>query len=398
MRLLLLNYELPPLGGGGGHATYHTSLALAERGHEVDIITARYGGLPRYHTESGVRIYRVISLRRGIHKCGVGGAASYIVCALPRLRTLLRSRSYDLCHYYFSLPTGVLSFYSHAVERVPYVVSLRGSDVPGYDGTKPHVQGLHRLLAGVNRSIWSRAGAVIANSDSLRRQALSDNTPRNGIGVIPNGIDIDRFSAALAGRPERSTVRLLCVCRLVARKAVDVLLEAMALLADEDIMLEIVGTGELEHQLRDQARALRQVGRVQFAGYVSQEDLPAHYRAADIFVLPSLAESFSMALLEAMACGLPVVAARSGGIPEIVTAGENGFLTEPESPEALAAGIRKLVADRALRRSLGENNIRKIRAGYTWAHVAEQYEAVYHRVLMSERTDRVMGVPLGTSS
>lgn len=382
MKLLLLNYELPPIGGGGGHATYHTALALADRGHDVDILTSRYGGVPGYQHENGVDIHRVPSFRLGVHKCGLRGAASYLVCALPRLRELLHKQSYDLCHYYFSMPTGALSFYSHNVQHLPYLVSLRGSDVPGYDATKAYLRGLHRLLGRVNRGIWNRAGAVIANSNSLRQQALEDD-PDAGISVIPNGIDVERFSPRARPGPERAPVRLISVCRLVPRKGVDVLLEAMAMLADLDVTLEIVGTGELEQPLREKARALGLGDRVHFAGFVSQEDLPAHHHAADIFVLPSLAESFAMALLEAMGCGLPVVATCSGGIPEIVTDGENGLLVPAESAVALAAGIRHLVADRDFRLTLGENNARKVRAHYTWARIAEQYEQVYRQVLES---------------
>jgi glycogen synthase len=386
LRLLLINYELPPIGGGAGHATYHTALALAERGHQVDILTSRYGETTSYERVGDVGIHRVLSLRRGIHKCGLLGAATFLARAAPALPSLLRARRPELCHYYFSLPTGLLSLYSHGLRGLPYLVSLRGSDVPAYDRTKAEVQVLHRLLGGVNRHIWNRASAVVALSESLRSQALEAD-PSVDIDVISNGIDIEKFSPPRSPRPERKSVRLVCVCRLVPRKGVDVLLEAMALLRQEPVTLEIIGTGELEETLRERARALGVHRRVHFKGYVAQDELGAHYRRADAFVLPSLAESFGMVLLEAMSCGLPVVASRTGGIPETVTDGENGLLVPAGDPRELAAALRRLVNDRELRLEIGENNVRKVRARYTWAKVAEQYEHTYRHVLESARAE-----------
>jgi glycosyltransferase involved in cell wall biosynthesis len=381
LKLLLLNYEFPPLGGGAANATYHTALELARRGHDVQVLTSRARGGCRYEEMEGVRVTRVASLRRGIHKCGLGGAATFLASAAVRLPGMLARHRFDLLHYYFSLPTGMLSFYTRDVRGLPYVVSLRGSDVPGYDETHRELNLLHRLLRIVNLRVWHRAESVVALSDSLRELALRAD-PDQPVEIIPNGIDTERFAPGEPKTPGgHDTVRLICVSRLVPRKGLEVLLEAVRELSDLPVELEIVGRGELEASLRRRIAELGLERRVQLAGYVPQSKLGARYRHADLFVLPSFAESFGLVLLEAMSTGLPVVATRVGGIPETVSDGVNGLLVEPGSALELTRAIRALILDPERRRRMGEKNVALVTERFGWPRIAEAYEEVYYRAL-----------------
>ena len=140
MRVLILNYEYPPLGGGAGVATQAIARGLASRGVTVDVITAGDRDECRsevlwdgHASEEGMlTVYRVKCRRRGIHEAGMGGALSYLRIALPLVRARLRDEHYDLVHLFFSLPTGAMLPFLNLGDT-PVIVSLRGSDVPGYD-------------------------------------------------------------------------------------------------------------------------------------------------------------------------------------------------------------------------------------------------------------------------
>lgn len=393
MNLLLLNYEFPPLGGGASTATHNIALQLVRRGHAVHVLTSRYGHQPEEEVIDGIRVYRVASWRRGIHDCGLVGAASYLFFAFFKLRRLLRENKYDVFHYFFSLPTGLLSLYSNGLCRFPYILSLRGSDVPGYDPTAPWLQILHGLLKPITRLIWKRAGTVVALSEGLREFAHR-TAPGVPIMVIPNGIDVEAFRPAGNGHsgPAR-LLKIITVARLIERKGLDLLLEAVSRFSNPEIHLSIVGTGQEESNLKNLASQLKLTGMVEFHGYRSQPDLEKLYNEADLFVLPSMAESFGMVILEAMACGLPVVATNVGGIPEIIGQNENGILVDPGRVESLVEGIRILVSDPGMRARLSANNVAKVKDRFTWNKVAVQYEYLFKAQVDGEIEAAGEGIP-----
>ena len=369
------------MGGGASQATFHIAVELARLGHSVEVLTSRFGNQPREEVLKGVRIYRVTSWRHGIHDCGLSGALSYVFFAFFKLRKLLRHNHYDLLHYFFSLPTGFLSLYSHGICRRPYILSLRGSDVPGYDTSYLKLNILHRLLKPINRRIWRKAETVVALSHGLRELAHR-TLPSQPIRVIYNGIDTELFRPD----PEKqgyspNGVHLLCVSRLIERKGLDYLFQAVANIRSPEIQVGLVGTGSNEQKLKMKAKELGIEQRIHFYGYKPPHDLARLYNQADIFVLPSLSESFGMVLLEAMSCGLPVIASHVGGIPEIVKNGENGILVSSGSAAEIEKAIRCLMDDPLLRGKLSKNNISKIRAQFTWDRIAIQYQSVYQETL-----------------
>ena len=198
MRVLILNYEYPPLGGGAGVATQALACGLASRGVTVDVVTAGERDECRsevlwdgHAAEEGLlTVYRVKSSRTGVHEAGMGGAFSYLRAALPLVRARMRDEHYDIVHVFFSLPTGaMLPFLS--LGDTPVIVSLRGSDVPGYDPCQRRSTG-RTGAAPFTRWIWRRASRVVAVCESLGRLALRTD-PGLRYSVIPNGVDLARF-------------------------------------------------------------------------------------------------------------------------------------------------------------------------------------------------------------
>jgi len=367
------------MGGGAGNATRYTARELLNRGHAVHVLTSRLPDQSDLETEDGLAVFRARSRRINLHQAGLKGAASFLPGALARLRKLAKAHNYDIYHFYFGLPTGILALYVHWVLKKPYVIALRGSDVPGYDNTRWYLRPLHSLLAPLSRFLWSRAAAVTALSDNLRQLAQSA-VPGVPIELIGNGIDSKLF-ARQPRQAIKKDVRLLCVCRLVRRKGLEHLVSAMRELSKDGMTLDIIGIGECQSRLQAWIDEFGVGDSVRLVGYVPREQLAEHYNAADIFVLPSLSESFGQVLLEAMSCGLPIVATRVGGVPETVHSEVGGLLIQPASSEAIVGAVRTLAANPRRRTSMGQYNRRLAENYYQWARVAESYESLYLKCL-----------------
>ncbi len=380
MKILIINYEFPPLGGGAGRGTYNLARELAAKGHEVDVLTSRSAGYQKHELVEGFYVHRVRSFRKGIHDCGFRGAFTFLLFAVPQLLRLTNRKRFDIIHYFFGLPTGLLRFVPGRHRELPYIISLRGSDVPNYDNYNTSLQFVHKLLLPITRKLWGDAARVIALSSDLANSARQSDASVQ-IDIVPNGIESDMFVADPNVQPRQddkvgaNKVKFICVARLVERKGVQHLLQAMAQL-DDSVHLTVVGEGNYMANLQAQAEQLNLGNKVRFYGYCPREKLVRLYNLSDAFVLPSMAESFGMVFVEAMACGLPVIGARVGGVPDIIK-DENGILVEPGSVTDVKAAIEKLATNPALREAMGVANRQKAVEQYSWRSVADSYETVY---------------------
>ncbi len=375
MRLLFVNYEFPPVGGGAAYASLATARELVSMGHSVDFLTTACNGNARDEEIDGIRIHRVDSHRRGVHEVGLVGAFSFVRLAATRLRAIARRNRYDAYHYYFSLPTGLLTRLPGPHCSRPYVISLRGSDVPGYD---PTLAWHHKLLLPVTRRIWRGAHRVVANSLHLRRLALT-SLPDLSIEVISNGAAVPTTSRNPARR--HTGLRILAVSRLIERKGLGTLIEALGRLRSEDLSVDIAGDGPHGEALRQLAQSCGVADRVRFHGFMDRAGLASLYAEADIFVLASLSESCSMALLEAMAAGLPLIATRVGGTVELVQSGVNGLLVDAQDVGELTDAVRTLAHDPAQRERFAAANRALAPERFSWRAVARRYEAIFEDAL-----------------
>ncbi|HZL99356.1 MAG TPA: glycosyltransferase, partial [Planctomycetota bacterium] len=229
---------------------------------------------------------------------------------------------------------------AHLKRRLPLVITARGTDL----NLAPSLPGVRAQLAAA----LAGADHVICVAEALRAVALELGVPAERATTLRNGVDLERFrpgdraaERAALGLPAAG-VLLLCVGHLIERKGQHLLLEALARRPPADgaagsTQLALVGSGPDEARLRGRARRLGLAERVSFAGPVHPEALPRWYRAADALVLPSLREGWPNVVLEALACGTPVLATAVWGTPEILTGCAAAALVEP-TVEGLAAG------------------------------------------------------------
>ena len=365
MKLLLVCYEYPPIGGGAGNALAFLAREFAAAGDEVCVLTSAFRDLPRVENAGGLTVRRVPAWRRRADRCT---PAEMLVFLLSASWAAVRAGRFDATLAFFGIPCGPVGWLLRVLRGVPFVIALRGGDVPGF---QPYDLGWHhRLLAPAIRFLWHRASAVVANSTGLQTLAARF-APELKIGVIPNGVDLARFTPATTTRAA-GPVELLFVGRLVHQKGVDVLLAALALLpATASFRLTLIGDGDARPALEAQARSLGT--RVVFAGWRDRAALPETYRAADIFVFASRDEGMPNVLLEAMASGLPAVATRIAGNEDLVRDGESGRLVPVDDPAAFAAALAPLLADVEMRARFGRTAREIVERGYSWRVAADAF-------------------------
>ena len=378
MRILFLNYESPPLGGGAGNATEYLLREYAKMPDlTVDLVTSSHDSEERViQVAPNVTVYALPIGKdaQALHYQSMRDLLTYSFKGYAFAKGLMQENRYDAIHAFFTVPCGVMAWRLGKRFKVPYIVSLRGADVPGYS---ERFSLLYAFIRPLVRRVWRDAARVVSNSQGLKELALQTN-PAQEIGVIPNGVATDEFKPSEKGM--KDAVRVICVSRLTPRKGIRYLVEAMRILKDEkgiaDAKLTIVGEGDEEAELKSLAARLGIQDAVLFRGRVAHDRLPQEYNAADIFCLPSLNEGMSNTLLEALASGLPIVATVTGGTHELVQDGVNGFFVEMQSAEDIAEKLARLMTDPELRQRFGAES-RKRAEAMSWRVVAERYSEVY---------------------
>ena len=378
MRLLMLNNEFPPLGGGTGTVT----LAMLEYfarvpGLEVDLITSALGRRPEEEPfASKIKLYKVPVRNKNIHHSSNQELSEYFFRGLRLALKLHRQRSYDICFAWSAVPAGAIALALRRIGGLRYVVRVCGPDIPGFER---RYQAIHWLISPLMRRIWRGAESVVAKSDR-EIELIHAVDPHLSCLLIPNGVDIVAFKPNQT-MPEAGPLRILCVGRLIERKGQRHLIDAVKRLVDEtiDVQLDLVGTGDARSENEAHVARLGLKERVHFRGYVPREKIAEYYAAAHVFVLPSYNEGMSVALLEAMASGLPVVVTPTGGTRELVESQVNGFIFDWADVDGLTTHLRRLAKDRSLVRSMGQASRRRA-SDFSWDRAALRYIDLFQQL------------------
>jgi phosphatidylinositol alpha-1,6-mannosyltransferase len=283
------------------------------------------------------------------------------------------------------------------MERVgtPFGVLLHGGDVLILQH-QVHQSAIKRKTAA---ALLSSAAVLVANSEWTRDQCLTllseleIDAPPDLVRVVPLGADHQAFRPGLDTAGVRSRYGLdggrwlLSVARLTRHKGIDTALQALARLGGRypSLRYAVVGTGEEQEALAAEARDLGVADRVRFLTDVPDGDLPALYNCAELYLgvsrlMAQRVEGFGISLAEASACGVPVIAGRSGGIPAAVRDGETGVLVDAERPDAVAETVARLLDDPALRARLGSAGRQAVERHYNWDRVTADLRRIGHEL------------------
>ena len=375
MKILILNSEYPPIGGGAGNASANIARLLVQMGHEVLVLTSQFGDLPHEELCSGVRVLRGPAFRHYSDRSTAMEQSSFIVGASIRVLSLVRQFKPEVTLAFFGLPSGAVAWLLKSVLGIPYVVSLRGGDVPGF---RPYDFWLyHKLAVPFLHVIWRNASAVVANSTGLRDLANAFD-PTVSIPIVPNGVDLEKFSLS---RHDWSPPRILSVGRVVYQKGYDVALLALAGLKELEWEWRIAGDGPQLRSLQAMIQERDLEGRVHVLGWQTADQLKKQYAKANLFLFPSRHEGMPNAVLEAMASGLPVVATSIAGNEELVLNGETGALVPVEDVAALREALRPFLIKAEMREKMGNAARPRVEQAFQWSRVAEEYQSILKKAL-----------------
>ena len=382
---LLLTYDFPPIGGG--IARWMAELALRYPPGSLIVSTGQHPDAQDVDAGFPNPVDRLpISARRLRTIQG-------ILMWSRRAAVLARSHRAEFIWCGNLKPAAYPAKWVMERAGVPYGILLHGGDLLILQH-QVHQSAMKRRAA---RALLGSAAVLVANSQWTRDRCVHllgeldvEPTPEQ-IRVVPLGADPRFFRPGVSTDEVRRRYDLapgrwlLSVARLTRHKGIDTALRALSELGSEfpDLRYAVVGTGEEREALEAEARELGVADRVRFLAEVPDRDLPALYNTAEIYLgvsrlMEQRVEGFGISLAEASACGVPVVAGRSGGIPEAVRDGATGLLVDAERPEAVAAALRRLLADPALGRRLGEAGRKAVEERFNWDRVAADLARIGH--------------------
>jgi glycosyltransferase involved in cell wall biosynthesis len=372
---------------------------IAARGHEVHIVLPWHPRLARGPVEDGVYFHPfryaphpslnvfgyAAALHADVHLRATAYAAAPLALAASfrAVRRVARDVGATLLHAHWLIPSGAVVI--AAARALPTVISLHGSDV--------YVAERHGLARWAARAALRRVGWVTACSDDLRDRVIALGADGARAETIPYGVDADRFrpDAMLraAGRSAMGVTSddlvLFTAGRFVKKKGFEYLIDALGQLAAQwpSLRLVIAGGGDLDHKLRERARARGVIDRTRFPGVLAQDDVAACLAAADLVVVPSVhddagnVDGLPNTVMEALASGTPLIATRVGGIPSVVVHERTGWLVLERDAAALAEAVERLLRDREARLALGRAAREDVLGRRTWDKVAAAFERVY---------------------
>ncbi len=375
MKILFVNYEYPPLGGGGGGGMKEICEELA-RTHEVHVLTSGAVGLEAVdrHATLNLTVHRVfVKGRKARATASFVSMFDFLPSGIKLGNKLIKEHQFDVINTWFAIPSGITGGWIARKNKVPHLLTVIGGDI--YDPSKwysPHSWLPSKL--GVKWALKRGDKFVAISTDIARRTKEYFNFNKN-IDVISLGIQEPEFTpvtrAELGMDPDKKYI--VTVGRQVRRKDYPTLLRAVSQLSRTDIDLIMIGDGPEQENLQALAEELGISDRVQFRGFVSYEVKYQVLANSDLFILASLHEGFGVVYLEAMYCGLPIIAADIGGQVDLLEEGLSGHLVRIGDVDQMSVAIDSVFSSSEQAAKMGEHNIRHVQ-NFAISRLAAQYE------------------------
>lgn len=385
MRICLLTHLFPRYEEDyKGIFVYELGESLVQRGHEVHVVTPMRPGTSQVESRGGITIHRFkhIGWRKGTRLGELRGIpiffmGSFLVSGILQSIHVITQYHLELIHAYWVIPGGFIGIVAGSATKRPVVATAAGSDI--HTASK----GFTKLITTVTLARLSKVFSP-GTDLGIRCVKLGANPKKVHVILGHAGIELDRFSPSEVAVNEESALSnkphpILYIGNLSKPKRVDTIIRAMPRVVNElpEARLTIVGDGEEHQRLESLVSQLELESRVTFAGISPHELIPQWMKTAEIFVHCSDNEGLPVAIMEALACGKPIVASPVGGIPDLVKDGETGFLLEPDDVDGFAERMVTLLSNRQLVARMG-NNARAFAEKHLARDVIlEQIEAVY---------------------
>lgn len=362
MNILCVNYEYPPIGGGGGVVCKGLAETLVQMGHRVDVVTSGVSFLPAFEEINGVRIFRVKCIRRYKHYVTTPEMLTLIYPLYKKALELIRKNNYDLNHTHFVVPSGIVSYMLWKKTGLPYLITAHGSDIPGYNPDRFIL--IHWLIRLPWRKIVKNSVLITTPSYFLRR--LIHSYIDIPVEVVPNGHKFESYIERL------KVNRILVVTRMFERKGIQFLLKALREI-NADWEIDILGDGPYLPKLRSLAHDMPEI---HFRGYVQGKELHDYYASSNIYVFPSVRENFPVVLLEAMHFGCAVITTDAHGCAEVI--GNAGIKTQCGNKDDLRNALVYLMKNKDEIERLGKLGQERAKR-FVWKKIAHEYLKLFEQ-------------------
>ncbi|MBI5652226.1 MAG: glycosyltransferase family 4 protein [Chloroflexi bacterium] len=377
MRIAIVASDYAPTVGGVQTAVRNIAHNAAQIGHTVAILSYQVSGSRAFEMENPVAVHRFPWGKRPLWSLPVRALQT-----LAGMARVIRAFKPDIVYVHFLTINALYVLLLHYVLNFRLVVSARGNDIQG-------IPLRSRLQRWMLARLFSRADAILFCSAYVQRDAapyLKFASPRAYVGVVGDGFDPAEFATPRVY--DYPTPYLLAMGRLVHKKGFDLLLRAFAHIANEfpRVHLLIAGDGAERGTLETLIDELKMRDRIKLLGFADRATSIALFWGCEFFVLSSRLEPLGIVVLEALAAGKPVLATASGGVIDLMQPGVNGLLV-PAEVDALARGLRELLANPAATRALGAHARATIQA-HTWEAITQQFTHVFEIILNHPHSKR----------
>lgn len=373
MKILVLNYEFPPIGGGGSIAAEKLTKALSQRGHEIVVITMGAPGLPRKEIQKNVKIIRTKNPKDKLGKTTVTEALFYMVQAFYEAVKIRSQFPYQVIHAHFILPTGPVAYALSKVYKTPYILTARGSDVPKH--SKKKVVFLHKFTPPIIRLLIKNSFQTVCVSKTLKNEVETNVGKFNNLNVINN-----YYSTKISDKTPKKVKRIFSIARLSNQKGIDVAIKAIKKISLDQLngwKYDIYGEGDYERELKNLARKME--NKINFYGWIpyKSERYYEIYEKGAILLVPSYVESFGMTPLEGMFNKCAVIASNIPALRE--TLGNTALFIEPGNAKELSEKIIFLIQNPEERKRLGSRAYQRAIKSFAGEEPVKRYEEYFKK-------------------
>jgi len=385
MKILILNYEYPPLGGGAGIITKHLAEAFANTGHEISVITTWFEGLEELTFSGNLQIIRLKSKRQHIYRSSVLEMFSWIKKSRQFLKYYLKNHSFDVGFVNFAIPGGIVGLFIKKKFNIPFTIISHGHDIPWY--CRKEMFWYHLFLYPYIKHICLKSDINFVQQPDMKvniDKFTGDSMAHKNI-IIPNGCDTKLFHPAAEKRNDM--FHIVFAGRLVKQKAPFTFLKALVLLKEKNVPFKahICGDGVLKKKMQKFTHQNKLENDIEYLGWLNRNDLSVIYSTSHVFVQTSIHEAMSIAVMEALSSGTYILCTDVGNNRDLITPGINGELIAFNSPDKLAEQLENYYSDKFLNKyTIDKAAIENFRNKWDWKNIAPRYEKYFYDIIKAQ--------------
>lgn len=382
MKLLVLNYEYPPLGGGAGFISQNIAEKIAGLGHKVTVVTTWYKTEKETEQKGNLTIIRLKSKRKHIYKSSVSEMLSWIRECRKFLLNYCKTENFDHCFANFSMPGGSVALTLKRIFGLQYSIISHGHDIPW---RYPEQMRLFHIAAYYKiRKICRESEINFVQTKEMKDNIdrfLGKASSKKNI-LIPNGVDTTLFTPNYSARSEK--FKILFVGRLVEQKDPFTFLKAIQLFTrnNQNFVIHVVGDGILRSGMEKFVAENKLSDTVKFLGWVSKAEIVHEYQSSHVKIITSVFEGMSVAALEALACGCFLISTPIDGIIDTIVPEQNGVIVNFTSADEIEKQLNIFYNEKYLKGyKVSDAIIKQLNTTYDWNIIVKSYEKVFQKIL-----------------